>query len=73
MIDKQQHYSANKEFEPIKIMKGTFSSEQYIGFLKGNVLKYIMRFERKNGVEDLDKALTYLTWLREEYERKEKM
>jgi hypothetical protein len=30
------------------------------GFYFGNVLKYIMRYEHKNGVEDLRKARRYL-------------
>lgn len=31
-----------------------------IGFLAGNVIKYVTRFEKKNGVEDLKKARHYL-------------
>jgi hypothetical protein len=30
------------------------------GYLTGNVMKYIWRFQRKNGVEDLNKAKWYL-------------
>ncbi|MCH4172589.1 MAG: DUF3310 domain-containing protein [Lactobacillus sp.] len=38
---------------------------QYRGFCKGNAVKYLVRYEDKNGVEDLDKALTYLERLKE--------
>lgn len=31
-----------------------------MGFFDGNVLKYIMRYKMKNGVEDLKKARHYL-------------
>lgn len=31
-----------------------------IGFLAGNVIKYVTRFDKKNGVEDLKKARHYL-------------
>jgi hypothetical protein len=29
-------------------------------------MKYVWRFDRKNGVEDLEKAKVYLDWLIEE-------
>lgn len=31
-----------------------------MGFFDGNILKYVMRFKLKNGVEDLKKARHYL-------------
>ena len=31
-----------------------------IGFLEGNVIKYVSRYKSKNGVEDLKKAMHYL-------------
>ena len=34
--------------------------ENFIGFLIGNVMKYIYRYKDKNGVEDLKKARWYL-------------
>jgi hypothetical protein len=37
---------------------------QFRGFCKGNAVKYITRYETKNGVEDLDKAITYLERLK---------
>lgn len=40
------------------------SAEAYRGFLVGNVRKYLDRYPYKNGVEDLDKAITYLQHLR---------
>ena len=35
------------------------------GFLAGNVIKYVFRFKRKNGKEDLQKAEWYLSKLME--------
>jgi hypothetical protein len=35
----------------------------YRGYLKGNVMKYLWRHERKGGAEDLRKAQVYLGWL----------
>jgi hypothetical protein len=39
------------------------------GFLKGNALKYLMREEHKNGVDDLKKAIWYIELIIKERER----
>ena len=62
LIDNQPHYK-NQWIEPIELMRKNFSKEEFTGFLQGNVLKYMLRYKDKNGVEDLKKAKTYLTWL----------
>ena len=31
-----------------------------MGYLEGNIIKYITRYKYKNGIEDLEKALKYL-------------
>ncbi|AWH15214.1 nucleotide kinase [Enterococcus phage vB_EfaS_9592-1] len=67
LIDNQEHYT-NNGIQPIEIMKANMSEEQYYGFLLGNLQKYISRHEKKNKVEDLKKAKTYLTWMIEEWE-----
>lgn len=38
-----------------------------MGYLDGNVIKYISRYKRKNGLQDLKKAQHYLEKLIEEY------
>ena len=68
LIDNQPHYN-NQGIEPIALMKANFSKEEFAGFLQGNVLKYMLRYKDKNGLEDLKKAKTYLTWLIEEEEK----
>lgn len=65
LIENQPHYK-NQGIEPIDLMRNNFSKEEFAGFLQGNVLKYMLRYKDKNGVEDLKKAKTYLTWLIEE-------
>lgn len=65
LIENQPHYK-NQGIEPIDLMRKNFSKEEFSGFLQGNVLKYMLRYKDKNGVEDLKKAKTYLTWLIEE-------
>lgn len=55
-VNNPKHYAlANKHLvlEPIDIC------EKY-SFCQGNAIKYLLRYENKNGVEDLKKALWYL-------------
>ena len=47
------------------------SEEEYIGYLRGNSLKYRWRYPYKNGVEDLKKAEWYEKKLLEIYNEKE--
>nr|DAF84370.1 MAG TPA: nucelotide kinase [Caudoviricetes sp.] len=68
LIDNQAHYK-NQGIEPIELMRENFSKEEFAGFLQGNVLKYMLRYKDKNGLEDLKKAKTYLTWLIKEEEK----
>jgi CRISPR/Cas system-associated protein Cas5 (RAMP superfamily) len=52
------HYKGT--IECIDAIESTMTKEAYRGYLKGNVLKYMWRYEKKNGVEDLEKAEWYL-------------
>ncbi|MEG2684455.1 MAG: DUF3310 domain-containing protein [Erysipelotrichaceae bacterium] len=67
LILNQDHYIENG-IQPFDIMKANFTKEQWYGFLFGNAQKYITRHERKNKVEDLKKAITYITLMIEEYD-----
>lgn len=53
--------------EPILVMQALFSHDEFIGFLKGNILKYRLRAGHKGGEEemkaDLDKIHVYEEWL----------
>lgn len=69
LIVNQIHYTVNG-IQPIQIMKANMTKEEYRGFLEGNILKYPLRYKHKNGLEDLKKAKTYLTWLIEDIEER---
>lgn len=69
LIDNKIHYTVNG-IQPIQIMKANMTKEGYRGFLEGNILKYPLRYKHKNGLEDLKKAKTYLTWLIEDIEER---
>ena len=59
-VDHPKHYNTNG-IECIDGIKASMSKEQYCGFLKGNVIKYLWRYEHKNKpTEDLQKANWYL-------------
>lgn len=69
LIDNQKHYTANG-IQPIEIMKANMTIDEYQAFLLGNVWKYTMRYKKKNGLEDIKKAKTYLTWLEADIEER---
>lgn len=64
-IKQPNHYTFGG-VECIDALRASMSKEAFCGFCKGNVLKYLWRYEHKNKVEDLRKAMQYLTWLIEE-------
>lgn len=53
-IKQQKHYTCFK-IQPIE-----FIGTNEIGYLEGNVIKYICRYRNKNKIEDLKKAQHYL-------------
>ena len=58
------HYK-RKGIQPWDYMEAVMSEEAFKGYLWGNVLKYMSRWEDKGGVQDLEKAEHYLAKLRE--------
>ena len=64
-VNHPSHYNQGKT-ETIDILKEFLTEEEFIGFLKGNVLKYLHRYKYKNGLEDLNKASWYLDRLKEQ-------
>ena len=43
--------------------------KEFADYCKGNIIKYLWRYRRKNGVEDLRKAQVYLNWMIEAEKR----
>lgn len=65
-VNKPSHYSSG-EIECIDAIQASMSEEAFKGFLKGNVMKYIWRYEKKvNPKQDLEKARWYLDKLIEQ-------
>ena len=58
-VNHPSHY-ASGGIECIEAIKASMSREAFLGYLKGNVQKYMWRYEKKaNPVEDLKKARWY--------------
>lgn len=53
------HY-LSKSVQPWEAMESWMSEEAFKGFIWGNVIKYIARWEDKGGRQDLEKARHYL-------------
>ena len=51
--------------QPWEVMEAVLTKEEFIGFLKGNVLKYSLRAGRKEGTDDANKARHYMMKLKE--------
>lgn len=64
LLDKinPSHYKT-KPKETIERIVDNLSLCEFKGYLKGNILKYLDRYQDKNGVEDLKKANWYLNKL----------
>lgn len=54
------HYVLEDGSDSMDVVAKILGREQFKGFLRGNALKYLIRYELKGGVEDLRKALDYI-------------
>lgn len=58
------HYTT-MDMSPWQVMELVLTPEEFIGFLKGNVIKYSLRAGRKEGTDDDLKARHYAQKLSE--------
>lgn len=58
------HYTT-MDIQPWEVMESVLTPEEFIGFLKGNIIKYAMRAGRKEGTDDSAKAKHYARKLAE--------
>ena len=57
-VNHPEHYNQGT-IECIDAIEAMLSQEEFVGYLRGNSLKYRWRFRYKNGIEDLRKAEWY--------------
>lgn len=60
-VNHPSHYLGNVEV--IDYIEDKLTTEQFEGYLVGNIIKYISRYRKKNGLEDLEKGQWYLNRL----------
>lgn len=62
--DKATHYKG--AVEPLEVMARILTKDEFVGFLKGNIIKYSYRAGRKqgeSGEKDRNKFIVYSEWL----------
>ena len=64
-VTHPSHYT-NGDIECIDAIRAALTPEEFIGYCKGNAIKYVWREKNKNGLEDMQKAKVYLGWMIEQ-------
>ena len=59
-VNHPEHYAANGSIECIEAIEAQLTREEYRGYLKGNIAKYVWREKKKGQTESLKKAEFYL-------------
>ena len=54
----ESHYQ-KMEIQPWDVMEDLLTKEEFIGYLKGNMIKYAMRQGKKQGSDDAEKYKAY--------------
>lgn len=63
-IEAPNHYTLPSGKQLIELLQSDLlTRKEFIGFCKGNVYKYVSRYQAKNHREDLEKAKQYLNFL----------
>lgn len=64
VINSPSHYQLEGlDIEVIDVIVAVLNEEELRGYLRGNVIKYMLRADKKGGKEDYLKAEKYLGWL----------
>jgi hypothetical protein len=58
-VNHPSHY-VDGAIECIEAIEAELTTEEYRGYLKGNIAKYVWRERHKGGIESLKKAQWYL-------------
>lgn len=63
-VDAPNHYILPSGKQLVELLQSDLlTRKEFIGFCKGNVFKYVARYQAKNHREDLEKAKQYLNFL----------
>lgn len=69
-VNHPSHY-ADKKIEVIDYIRDTLPPSGFVDYCIGNVIKYVSRWRKKGGEEDLKKAQVYLAWAVQSAEQNE--
>lgn len=69
-VNHPKHYALVDNVETIDVIEAVLD-DGFLDYCYGNVIKYILRAPKKNGIEDMKKAKVYLDWFIEKYDSKE--
>jgi len=69
-VNHPSHYQGN--IEVIDYIRDKLTPAGFTEYCCGNVMKYISRWRKKDGVQDLKKARVYLDWMIESAEKEVK-
>jgi hypothetical protein len=61
-VNHPSHYTQGG-IETIDYLQAKLPIDEFVGYLKGNILKYMSRANMKNGAEDYKKAQWYMNKL----------
>jgi len=68
LVNKPAHYNTGN-IECIEAIEASMSEEEFKGYLKGNAMKYLWRYNYKGfSIQDLEKCIWYITKLKEKIE-----
>lgn len=67
-VHSPSHYTQGS-IECIEAIKASMCPSGFVDYCKGNVIKYLFRWEHKGGLQDLQKAQVYLGWMIETAEK----
>ena len=65
VIHHPSHYTWRGR-ECVDHLRDWLGHDGYLAYLEGNVQKYLYRWQKKNGTEDLDKAIEYIELMKKE-------
>lgn len=73
-VNKPNHYMLDGiPGVEVKDVIRSVLGDNITSFYIGNVIKYVLRYKKKNGVEDLKKARLYLDWAIADYDTQTKL
>lgn len=71
MASKFDEQVGGSHYRTMPIQPLEFITKNGLDYFQGNVLKYILRYKNKNGIEDLRKAIHYIEMMIELEEKRE--